>query len=342
MIPRLIATMACLFVLSIISSFGYAATNAVTIGSGGIIFPDNSVQQKASVLPICSSGDVLVNSSGSWYCGKVMPVDKGIITCVGSSCAVSGCILGYGDCDGIISTGCETTLTTTSNCGACNVHCPASTACKTYACTSSTCTPTNATAGTVCTGGVCNGSGDCIPAVTCGDGVISGTEQCDDGNAVSLDGCSSTCQVEPSSICTGSPSSCIRIGNSVNWCQTFYPNQISAAPGGMTSVYGHIYQVGMTEPAGSNASINAKLAYGPFQTNPLGQPAGWTFVNAIFNNQVGNNDEYVAQLIAPATGIYSYAYLFSADNGASYTICDLDGTQNGVDVSQFGVMTVTP
>lgn len=341
MIPRLIATMACLLVLSFISSFGYATTNAVTIGSGGVIFPDNSVQQKAAVLPTCSSGDVLVNSSGSWYCGKVMPVDKGISTCVGSVCSVSGCIQGYGDCDGILSTGCETPLTTTSSCGVCNLTCPASTTCKTYACTNSTCTPTNASTGTVCPGGTCDGNGNCVEEF-CGDSKVNGAEQCDDGNTVSGDGCSATCTIEPNSICTGSPSSCILVTNSVNWCQLIWPTEISSASGAIANVWGQIYQTGMTEPAGANASIKAKLGYGPVGTDPMSQPAGWTYINAIYYNQVGNNDEYMAQLIAPATGTYSYVFLFSVDSGAGYTFCDLDSNTNGLEISQLGIMTVTP
>jgi len=44
----------------------------------------------------------------------------------------------------------------------------------------------------------------------CGDGVISGVEQCDDGNPTSGDGCSALCQVEPGYNCTGVPSLCAR------------------------------------------------------------------------------------------------------------------------------------
>lgn len=43
----------------------------------------------------------------------------------------------------------------------------------------------------------------------CGDGLITGTEQCDDGNAVSGDGCSSSCQIESGFQCvTTQPSKC--------------------------------------------------------------------------------------------------------------------------------------
>src|SRR5438445_7919603 len=41
---------------------------------------------------------------------------------------------------------------------------------------------------------------------TCGNGVVEGTEECDDGNTTSGDGCSSTCQLEDTSaICAGIP-----------------------------------------------------------------------------------------------------------------------------------------
>jgi cysteine-rich repeat protein len=42
----------------------------------------------------------------------------------------------------------------------------------------------------------------------CGDGVISGTETCDDGNTTSGDGCSSSCATESGYTCTGQPSTC--------------------------------------------------------------------------------------------------------------------------------------
>src|SRR3989454_7606783 len=44
------------------------------------------------------------------------------------------------------------------------------------------------------------------PPTTCGNGVVEGTEECDDGNTTSGDGCSATCQLEnTSAICAGIP-----------------------------------------------------------------------------------------------------------------------------------------
>ncbi len=43
---------------------------------------------------------------------------------------------------------------------------------------------------------------------TCGDGQISGSEQCDDGNRFTRDGCSGACTLEPGFSCSGEPSIC--------------------------------------------------------------------------------------------------------------------------------------
>lgn len=90
---KLFAILACLVVQLLISSFGYA----LTVSSTGIVFSDNSVQQKAAVLPTCSSGEVYVNNSGAMLCGRITIIPNGIATCVGSVCSVSSCYQGYVD-----------------------------------------------------------------------------------------------------------------------------------------------------------------------------------------------------------------------------------------------------
>lgn len=48
----------------------------------------------------------------------------------------------------------------------------------------------------------------CVPI--CGDGaIIRPSEQCDDGNTMNGDGCSSMCQVEANFQCVGEPSACV-------------------------------------------------------------------------------------------------------------------------------------
>ncbi len=49
-----------------------------------------------------------------------------------------------------------------------------------------------------------------VPAV-CGDGVVEGTEACDDGDTAAGDGCDGACDVETGWECMGSPSACSEI-----------------------------------------------------------------------------------------------------------------------------------
>ena len=49
------------------------------------------------------------------------------------------------------------------------------------------------------------------PVGICGDGVVTGGEQCDDGNLADGDGCDSSCQVEPGWSCPIPGSPCLRL-----------------------------------------------------------------------------------------------------------------------------------
>src|SRR6185436_13030473 len=58
------------------------------------------------------------------------------------TCALSSCNSGYGNCDGDPANGCETSLTTTTDCGACGAVCAlpnASSSCSTGTCALSSC-----------------------------------------------------------------------------------------------------------------------------------------------------------------------------------------------------------
>ena len=51
-------------------------------------------------------------------------------------------------------------------------------------------------------------SGSTCTASVCGDGLITSGEECDDGNAVGMDGCSNLCRKENNYDCSGTPSVC--------------------------------------------------------------------------------------------------------------------------------------
>jgi ribosomal protein S27AE len=102
-------------------------------------FSDKSIQQKSATLPDCNTGEILVNNSGAWYCGKIKfnPATKAIITCTtGGVCSVSTCTVdGYSDCDGSYINGCEVNLLSNkTNCGACGHVCTFNESCVSGSC----------------------------------------------------------------------------------------------------------------------------------------------------------------------------------------------------------------
>lgn len=130
-----------------------------------------------------------------------------------------------------------------------------------------------------------------------------------------------------------------------DYCVVQFPTSLSATTGTTTStVYGQLFETGTTEAAGAPTSVRAQLGYGPPSSNP--QYQSWTWVNATYNVQVGNNDEYQASFTAPAVGTYRYAYRFSLDQGVSWTVCDTDGsggnTGLGFELQSLAPLTVTP
>ena len=69
--------------------------------------------------------------------------------------------------------------------------------------------------------------------------------------------------------------------------------------------------------------------------------SSWTWFSATYNLDVGNNDEYMATFHPPQVGRFHYAYRYSVDGGQTWLYADLDGTGNGYQAHQAGVMTVT-
>ncbi|MFO0744999.1 MAG: lamin tail domain-containing protein [Myxococcota bacterium] len=143
----------------------------------------------------------------------------------------------------------------------------------------------------------------------------------------------------------------------VDFCRLQYPLSASLGSNATTTVYGRLYIAGVTDQNTNGndprATIVGRVGIGPTGSDPTGP--GWTWTAAAPNpsyvvtgNPVPepNNDEYVATLTAPAlSGSYDYAFAFSADGGATYLVCDSDGTRAdgglGYDSAQAGKLTVT-
>jgi hypothetical protein len=121
------------------------------------------------------------------------------------------------------------------------------------------------------------------------------------------------------------------------WCNLQYPGTLSndagtatneqwPTDGGLGSVYGQVYQPGLT-PNDAGVGVSAWLGVGVEAEDP---GAAWTWVPAPFFGNPGaspNNNEYRALVRLDAGA--SFMVRFSRDGG-SFCYGDLDGSGNGV------------
>jgi hypothetical protein len=131
-------------------------------------------------------------------CGNACAFANAAPACAGGACALGACNLGFGNCDGNAANGCETSLTTATDCGGCGVPCArpnGAASCQSGTCTLTACSPgfadcdgnpANGCEALPCAaGGVCTSSGQCASGLclngfcasaSCSDGVKNGTE----------------------------------------------------------------------------------------------------------------------------------------------------------------------
>ena len=125
-----------------------------------------------------------------------------------------------------------------------------------------------------------------------------------------------------------------------------FPSSFLGSAGSSSpTIYGRIYEQGVTESAGASGAVTAELGYGPDGTDPRVDP-GWSWFNAGFNVQVGNDDEYQGGFTLPIyNGNYRYTYRFSLDAGDTLTAADLDGAGSNAgltfDPMQMGTFSIT-
>ena len=107
------------------------------------------------------------------------------------------------------------------------------------------------------------------------------------------------------------------------------------------TAYGQVWIDGVTNQPGPTDSLVAQLGFGPDGSDPAGN-AAWTWVEATFNVDAGNNDEFRASMLPDAIGMFDYAYRYTVTNGRDWVYADLDGIQNGYSAAQAGSLSVSP
>jgi hypothetical protein len=107
-------------------------------------------------------------------------------------------------------------------------------------------------------------------------------------------------------------------------------------------VYGQVWIDGETNKPGPTPSLRAQLGFGPHGTNPASS-AQWKWIDAVFNTDVGNNDEFKAQMLPDATGDYDYLYRYTTTNSRDWLYADFNGpiAANALPPNP-GRMTVSP
>jgi putative metal-binding protein len=140
-------------------------------------------------------------------CGNACSAPNAAPSCVGGSCGIAACNLGYGDCNGSAADGCETSLTTLTSCGGCGIACAkpnGAASCATGTCALTACnagffdcdgSPQNGCEALPCSdGGHCTTDAQCASG-TCQNGFCA-TPSCSDqiknGTETSVD-CGGSC-----------------------------------------------------------------------------------------------------------------------------------------------------
>jgi hypothetical protein len=111
------------------------------------------------------------------------------------------------------------------------------------------------------------------------------------------------------------------------------------------SIYGRVYEAGVTEAPFDPPGITASLGFGPVGTDPRTSPM-WTWTEANYHTQIGSDDEFQVGFTTPAVnGVYNYTYRYSLNGGTTWLMTDLDGNGTNAGLSfnlaQLGVLTVT-
>jgi glycosidase len=128
----------------------------------------------------------------------------------------------------------------------------------------------------------------------------------------------------------------------IGWANLQWPPTMAhtiSATDRTDEAYGQVWIDGVTNQPGATPTLRAQLGYGPDGSDPEGHDA-WTWVDAAFNVDAGNNDEFKASLRPEATGTFDYAYRYSTDGGVDWVYADLDGIGNGYSPAHAGSLTV--
>jgi glycosidase len=132
----------------------------------------------------------------------------------------------------------------------------------------------------------------------------------------------------------------------IGWANLQWPPTLThtiSAVNRTDNVYGQVWIDGVTSQPGQTPSLRAELGFGPHGSNPVAN-AQWHWMDAAFNTDAGNNDEFVASLLPDAVGTFDYVYRYTTTGGRDWLYADLNGPVQNTSAPppSPGVLTVNP
>ncbi|MFN2197612.1 MAG: alpha-amylase family glycosyl hydrolase [Anaerolineales bacterium] len=128
----------------------------------------------------------------------------------------------------------------------------------------------------------------------------------------------------------------------IGWANLQWPptiNHTISVVNRTDNIYGQVWIDGHTNLPGQTPSLNAQVGFGPAGSDPTGP--SWSWVDAVFNVDAGNNDEFMASLLPDSIGSFNYVYRYTTTGGRDWLYADLNGpVPDGAMPPNPGVLTV--
>ncbi len=133
--------------------------------------------------------------------------------------------------------------------------------------------------------------------------------------------------------------------DTADFCNVDFPKSATITEGDTFNVFAQVFEPGITNAAGQGANVEAWIGYNTTDNDPR-VDAGWTWVAATYDSDVGNNDQYTAEIGSARTpGTYYYASRFRI-NSSDFTYGGIlaDNMGNFWDPVTYnsGILTVNP
>jgi hypothetical protein len=142
---------------------------------------------------------------------------------------------------------------------------------------------------------------------------------------------------------------CPPADSSIDDCRHGGALAIDADAGESRELAGLVYDAGTTDAWTGNdvaPGLLAQVGYGPVGSDPATQ-AGWSWVTAEPEGAWDDAsepgwDRWVGTLTVSEPGSWATAWRFTADAGATWSVCDADGAANGYDPTRAGTWEAAP